>query len=72
MSKIGVLVCGNSGIDYIKHDYDSIDLTLHYIYYPLPYVKEIFIKDWKGGWETEQSYLHLEYWDDKWRVENQS
>jgi len=22
MSKIGVLVCGNSGIDYIKHDYD--------------------------------------------------
>jgi hypothetical protein len=53
---------------YIKHDYDSIDLTLHYIYYPLPYVKEIFIKDWKGGWETEQSYLHLEYWDDKWRV----
>ena len=57
---------------YIKHDYDSIDLTLHYIYYPLPYVKEIFIKDWKGGWETEQSYLHLEYWrglsDDKWKV----
>jgi hypothetical protein len=53
---------------YIKHDYDSIDLTLHYIYYPLPYVKEIFIKDWKGGWETDQSYLHLEYWDSKWRV----
>ncbi len=22
MSKIGVIVCGNSGIDYIKHDYD--------------------------------------------------
>ncbi|MCF7927332.1 MAG: DegV family protein [Candidatus Izimaplasma sp.] len=22
MSKIGVMVCGNSGIDYIKHDYD--------------------------------------------------
>ena len=57
---------------YIKHDYDSIDLTLHYIYYPLPYVKEIIIKDWKGGWESEQSYLHLEYWrglsDDKWKV----
>ena len=53
---------------YIKNDYDSVDLTLHYIYYPLPYVKEIFIKDWKGGWETEQNYLHLEYWNDKWRA----
>jgi hypothetical protein len=53
---------------YIKNDSDSIDLTLHYIYYPLPYVKEIFIKDWKGGWESEQSYIHLEYWNGKWKI----
>jgi len=53
---------------FIKDNRDSIDLTLHYIYYPLPYVKEIFIVDWKGGWETDQSYLHLQYWDGKWKV----
>lgn len=52
----------------IKGGRDSVDLKLHYIYYPLPYVKEIFIVDWKGGWETEQSSLHLEYWDGKWKV----
>ena len=52
----------------IKSGRDSVDLTLHYIYYPLPYVKEIFIVDWKGGWETEQSSLHLQYWDGKWKV----
>ena len=53
---------------FTKNDGDAIDLTLHYIYYPLPYVKEIFIKDWKGGWETDQSFLHLEYWDSKWSI----
>ena len=53
---------------FTKNDSDAIDLTLHYIYYPLPYVKEIFIKDWKGGWETDQSFLHLEYWDSKWSI----
>ncbi len=52
----------------IKGGYDSVDLKFNYIYYPLPYVKEIFIVDWNGGWETEQSSLHLEYWDGKWRV----
>ncbi len=52
----------------IKSGYDSLDLKFNYIYYPLPYVKEIFINDWQGGWGWEQSYLHLEYWDGKWRV----
>lgn len=53
---------------YTKNNTDSVDLEFNYIYYPLPYVKEIIISDWKGGWETDQSFLHLEYWDYKWKI----
>lgn len=47
---------------------DSLDFTLWFIFYPLPLVKEIFIKNWCGGWESDQSSIHLEYWDDQWKM----
>jgi len=45
---------------------DTIDIKIRYIYYPLPYIKEITISDWKGGWSHECSYIKLEYWDGSW------
>jgi hypothetical protein len=53
---------------------DSLDFTIHNIFYPLPLVKEIFIKNWVGGWSSDQSYIHLEYFSThalyaaKWRM----
>jgi hypothetical protein len=53
---------------YLNGVYDSFDITLKYGYYPLPYVKEIFIIDWKNGFGYNRSSIHLEYWDDKWKI----
>jgi hypothetical protein len=53
---------------YLNGVYDSIDITLKYGYYPLPYVKEIFIVDWKNGFGYNRSLIHLEYWDDEWKI----
>jgi hypothetical protein len=53
---------------------DSLDFTIHNIFYPLPLVKEIFIKNWAGGWSSDQSFIHLEYFSThalyaaKWRM----
>jgi hypothetical protein len=47
---------------------DSLDFTLYYIFYPLPLVKEIYISNWAGGWESDQSFIHIEYWDNKWKM----
>ena len=44
------------------------DLSVHYIYYPMPLVKEFFIIDWKDSFDSDRSSLHLEYWDEKWRL----
>jgi hypothetical protein len=47
---------------------DSLDFTLWFIFYPLPLVKEIYIKNWAGGWESDQSMIHIEYWDNQWKM----
>jgi hypothetical protein len=47
---------------------DSLDYTIWNIFYPLPLVKEIFIKNWAGGWESDQSSIHLQYWDKQWKM----
>lgn len=48
--------------------FDMFDLSVHYIYYPMPLVKEFYIIDWKDSFDSDRSYLHLEYWDEKWRL----
>ncbi len=48
--------------------FDMFDLSVHYIYYPMPLVKEFFIIDWKDSFDSDRSSLHLEYWDEKWRL----
>jgi hypothetical protein len=40
---------------------DSLDFRIYNIFYPLPLVKDIFIKNWANGWSSDQSYIHLEY-----------
>jgi len=47
---------------------DSLDFTLWFIFYPLPLVKEIYIKNWAGGWESDQSMIHIEYFDNQWKM----
>jgi len=53
---------------------DILDFRIYNIFYPLPLVKDIFIKNWAGGWTFEQSYIHLEYFGNhslhagKWRM----
>lgn len=48
--------------------FDMFDISVHYIYFPLPLVKEFYIIDWKDSFDNDRSYLHLEYWDEKWRL----
>jgi len=53
---------------------DILDFRIYNIFYPLPLVKDIFIKNWAGGWTSDQSYIHLEYFGThslhagKWRM----
>lgn len=47
---------------------DSLDYHIYNIFYPLPLVKEILIKNWAGGWEHDQSHIHIEYFDKKWKM----
>ena len=47
---------------------DSLDFTLWFIFYPLPLVKEIYIKNWAMGWESDQSMIHIEYFDNQWKM----
>ena len=50
---------------------DSLDFTIHTIHYPEPLVTQIFIKNWAGGWESDQSSLRFQYqyWDDyTWKM----
>jgi hypothetical protein len=52
-----------------KEEFNSLfDISVHYIYYPMPLVKEFYITDWKDGFDYDRSSLHLEYWDEKWRL----
>jgi hypothetical protein len=51
--------------NYLKRGFD---VSVHYIYYPMPLVKEFYITDWKDGFDYDRSSLHLEYWDEKWRL----
>jgi hypothetical protein len=51
--------------NYLK---SGFDFDVHYIYYPMPLVKEFYITDWKDGFDYDRSSLHLEYWDEKWRL----
>ena len=48
--------------------FDLFDVSVHYIYYPMPLVKEFYIIDWKDGFDHDRSSLYLEYWDEKWRL----
>lgn len=48
--------------------FDMFDISVHYIYYPMPLVKEFYIIDWKDSFDSDRSHLHLEYWDEKWRL----
>ena len=48
--------------------FDMFDISVHYIYYPMPLVKEFYIIDWKDSFHSDRSSLHLEYWDEKWRL----
>jgi len=60
----------NSGCREEFSDYqiknDSIDFTIYNIFYPLPLVKEILIKNWGGGWSSDQCSIHLEYFENRW------
>jgi len=47
---------------------DSLDFTLWFIFYPLPLVREIYINNWAGGWESDQSMIHIEYFDNQWKM----
>lgn len=45
---------------------DSLDFKIWF--YPHKLVKEIYIKNWAGGWSSDQSSIHLEYWDNQWKM----
>lgn len=47
---------------------DSIDYTIYNIFYPLPLVKEIYVSNFAGGWDHRQMRLHIEYWDNVWKL----
>lgn len=50
-----------------KEEFNSLfDISVHYIYYPMPLVKEFYITDWKVDYD--RSSLHLEYLDEQWRL----
>jgi len=61
----------NSGLDRFS-DYDVkndlLDFTIWNIFYPLPLIKEIYITNYAGGWESDQSSIHIEYWDNQWKM----
>lgn len=48
--------------------FDLFDISVHYIYYPMPLVKEFYITDWKDGFDHDRSSIHLEYWNEQWRL----
>jgi len=58
----------NEKFDSLFQGFDLFDISLHYIYYPMPLVKEFYITDWKDGFDHDRSSLHLEYWDKQWRL----
>ena len=53
---------------------DTLDFTIWYRQYPETnkMIKEIFIINWAGGWEHRQQSLHIEYWDNVWKIKSLS
>jgi hypothetical protein len=54
--------------NFLFQGFDSFDVSLHYIYYPMPLVKEFYIIDWKDGFDHDRSSLHLQYWNEEWKL----
>jgi len=53
---------------------DSLDFTIWSTQYPgsNKMIKEILIINWAGGWEHKQQSLHIEYWDNVWKMKSLS